>query len=56
MLLVEFAKNIDTSGNSFISDAAKQAAEKIAEQIDTANRIIEETTAVQNAIKETVKE
>lgn len=54
-LLTQFAANIDTSGNSFISEVAKGIAEKIAGQIDTTNRIIEETTAVQNAIKETVK-
>lgn len=54
-LLTQFAANIDTSGNSFISEVAKEIAEKMAAQIDTTNHIIEETTTIQNAIKETVK-
>lgn len=55
-VLRDFAASIDTSGSSLIANTVKNTTEKIADSIDTSNRIIEQTTKIQNAIKETVQE
>lgn len=52
----DFAASIDTSGNSLIAEIVKDTAEKIADNIDTSNHIIEQTTKIQNAVKTAVEE
>ena len=53
---LELANAIDTTGDNAITTAAKDVTQKIADSIDTSNRIIEQTTAIQNKVKETVTE
>ena len=48
------ADSVDTSGKSVIASAVKDGLNEAANNLDTTNRIIEETTAVQNAVKEQV--
>lgn len=45
-------KSIDTSDDNVATAKAKEAVGKIAEKIDTSNRIIKQTTKVQNAVKD----
>ena len=47
---------MDTSGESVIASAAKDVLNEMADNLDTTNRIIEETTAIQEEVKETVTE
>ena len=54
--LVEgFAASIDP-GDSAVLAGVKETAENIAEAVDTTNRIVEQTTAIQEQVKETVTE
>ena len=54
--LVEgFAASIDP-GDSAMLAGVKETAENIAEAVDTTNRIVEQTTAIQEQVKETVTE
>lgn len=55
-LLTETANAIDTTGDNKITTAVKDTTQKIADSIDTSNHIIEQTTAIQNKVKEVVKE
>ena len=48
------ADSVDTSGSSAIAAAAKDVLNNMADNLDTTNRIIEETVAVQEQVKETV--
>lgn len=48
------ADSVDTSGQSIIAEAAKNVLNEMADNLDTTNRIIEETVAVQEQVKETV--
>lgn len=48
------ADSVDTSGDSVINTVVKDALNEAANNLDTTNRIIEETVAVQEQIKETV--
>lgn len=49
------ADSIDTTGDNAITSAAKELIYAAAGHIDTTNRIIEETTAVKEAIEESDK-
>lgn len=48
------ADSVDTSGSSQISTVVKDSLNEAANNLDISNRIIEETTAVQNMVKESV--
>lgn len=48
------ADSVDTSGSSKVSQAVKDTINEMANNIDTSNRIIKETTAIQKQIKESV--
>ena len=48
------ADSVDTSGQSVIAATAKEILNEMADNLDTTNRIIEETTAIQEEIHETV--
>ena len=48
------ADSVDTSGQSVIAATAKNILNEMADNLDTTNRIIEETTAIQEEIHETV--
>lgn len=54
-LLTETAKAIDTTGDNKITTAVKETTQKIADSIDTTNRIIEQTTAIQSKVQDVVK-
>lgn len=51
-ILRGLADSMDTSHNNPITTAAKNVLNEMADNLDTTNRIIEETTAVQEAIQE----
>ena len=55
-LIRGIAASIDTTGNAKLNTAVKDMLEKTADSIDTSNRIIEQTTQIQNQIKQTVKD
>ena len=48
------ADSVDTSGQSVIAATAKEILNEMADNLDTTNRIIEETTAIQEEIHEAV--
>lgn len=54
-LIKGIADCIDTSGNSKLNANVKDALTKAADNIDTSNRIVEQTTAIKNAIENTAK-
>lgn len=54
-ILMGIADSIDTTGDNAITSAAKELIYAAAGHIDTTNRIIEETTAVKEAIEESDK-
>ena len=54
-ILRGIADSIDTTGDNAITSAAKEALNSAADNVDTSNRIIEETTAVKEEVEKNIK-